>query len=278
MPIKSEKLTHAFLSKHPDTAARVLEKLEPTEVVALFEALPVRIVLPVMRSMSSMIAAQCLRMMDSDRQVGLVSELGVRMAANIIRLWSAQERGELLRMLPRRMSVNIRMLLRYPAESVGSIMNTEYISVYSSQNIGDVEELLRKSKIDHQDEVYVTDDSQRLKGIVSIMRLLREDNSLRVTQVMVKSVPAILATAHVSQVLDHASWESRHTLPVIDRDKRLVGTLQRATLLDKLETRSETSETYGYVALDVVHAYWTGWMSMLTAILVNTSRAGKRVP
>ena len=277
MAIKSEKLTHAFLSKHPDTAARVLEKLDPEEVVALFDALPARIILPVMRSMSSMIAAQCLRSMDIEKQTTLVGELGARVSANIIRLWAAQDRNQLLRRLPKRMSVSMRMLLSYPVDSVGSIMNTEFVSVNNSQTIGDIELLLRKSKVDQQYEVYVTDDTQRLKGIVSIMRLLREDNQLKVSQIMDKTIPAILATSHISQVLEHANWEIQQTLPVVDRDKRLVGTLQRSTVLRKLETRSQGSESSGYLAGDIVSAYWSGWKSMLIAIFANTPEAGNRL-
>lgn len=277
MKFKSEKLTHAFMSKHPDTAARVLEKLDQEEVVALFDALPVRIILPVMRNMSSLMAAQCLRSMDIEKQATLVSELGARVSANIIRLWAVQDRNQLFRTLPKRISVSVKMLLSYPADSVGSIMNTEFVSVNTSQTIGDVEELLRKSKVDQQYEVYVTDDTQQLKGIVSIMKLLREDNQLKVSQVMDKTTPAILVTSHISQVLEHVSWEFRQTLPVVDRDKRLVGTLQRSTVLNKLETKSEGSESAGYLAGDIVNAYWSGWKSMLIAIFANTSETGDRL-
>lgn len=269
MPIKREELTQAFLSKHPDTAARVLENLAAEEVAALFAKLPVRLILPVIRRLTPSLTAQILLSLEFDQQVALISQLGPRYAANVLRNWTGERRARVFKSLPTLLSGRLKVLLEYAPDSVGSIMNTEFITANINQTIGDIETLVRNMKMDHQYDIYVIDDNLRLRGAVGIIKLLREDNNKTIRQIMDKNIPTISATANVAVVSNHIGWESRATLPVVDRDQHVVGTFQQAMCMEKPEIHDAANTGYGYLASDILEVYWTGWKSIFGTMLTK---------
>ena len=145
MTVKREELTQVFLSKHPDTAARVLENLAAEEVAALFTKLPVRLILPVIRRLTPSKAAQVLLSLEHQQQDAVISQLGPRYAANVLRNWTVDQRARALKALPKLLASRLKVLLEYAPGSVGSIMNTEFIIVNINQTIGEIETMLRDS-------------------------------------------------------------------------------------------------------------------------------------
>jgi Mg/Co/Ni transporter MgtE len=270
MTIKREQLTQAFLSKHPDVAARVLENLAPEEVAALFAELPVRLIVPVLRRLGPAMAAQILLSIEYDQQVALVSQLGPRVTANILRNWPSEHRTRVFKSLPTLLSGRLKVLLEYAPDSVGSIMNTEFITANINQSVGDIEVVVRNMKMDHQYDVYVIDDNLNLRGAVGIIKLLREDNHKSIRQIMDKNIPAVSATASVASTRRHVGWESRVTLPVVDRDQHVVGTLQHSMCLIQPETPETATNSYGYLASDILEVYWTGWKAIFATMLTKS--------
>ena len=268
--MKNGELTQAFLIKHPDSAARVLENLGADEVAALFGELPARLILPVLRKLTPNMAAQTLLQMEDDQQIALIKELTPRMAANILRNWSVEQRARVFKSLPTYLATRTKVLLDYAPDSVGSVMNTEFISANMNQTVGDVELAVRNMRMDRQCDVYVIDDNLRFRGAVGIVKLLREDNQKKIRQIMDKNVPTLSATANIASVSDHVGWESRLTLPVVDRGQQVVGTFQQAMSLEKPEIQEISSAGYGYLASDILDIYWTGWKSIFTAILAKS--------
>jgi len=270
MAIKTEKLTHTFLSKHSDSAARVLERLDPAEVAALFTELPTRIVLPVIRTMLPSHAGKILLYLDADRQVAIINELDARLTANAIRSWPQDNRTSLLRLLPKRLSVSVRLLLNYPAGSVGSLMDTDIVTAHMNQTLSEIEELFRKAKAEYQAEIYIVDDKLKFKGALSIMRVLRDDGQKKARQVMDQKIPTVLATSHMSYVTGHIAWESRSSLPVVDRENHIIGLLQHAMLIDKSKAPDADDSNYHHLVSEVLEAYWAGWKAIFSLVVSNS--------
>jgi len=268
--MKREELTQAFLSKHPDIAARVLEGQAADEVAVLFSELPVRLILPVVRRINPAMAARVLLSMDFDDQVAIFSQLGPRNSANVLRNWPAEKRTQVFKSLPTLLSGRIRVLLDYAPDVVGSIMNTEFITANVHHPVGDIEAVIRKLKIDHQYDVYVVDDELCLRGAVSVLKLLREDSKKPVHQIMDRNIASITATTNITSAINHIGWESRTALPVVDRDQHVVGILHQAMCLARPEIRDSLDTGLGYLAADVLDLYWMGWKSIFGALLAKS--------
>ena len=127
----SQALIEAFFRLHPGEAARALAASPVPEALRLLEA------------GEDVPSAQVFERLDPDRAVELVEAMD---AGLFRRLWQGIDpgvgssllsrleeagRAHRLAVLPERLAVELKELMRYPAESAGSLMDTA-VTVFSS--------------------------------------------------------------------------------------------------------------------------------------------------
>ena len=128
----------------------------------------------------------------------------------------------------------IRPLLRYPPESAGGIMTTEVVVVKQGSRVADAVELLKKSRGEVRDVLYVVDDAGRLVGYVTVPDLFKEDRDRPIESIMRRDVVSVKPTVDREEV---ARLMVRHDLsrvPVVDDEGRLLGVVLIEDVVDVL--------------------------------------------
>lgn len=264
MTIETDKLTLAFLEKHPANAARVLDNLHIEDTVGLIESTPVRLIAQVLKNMTPHNAALCLARLQGEKQSLIVQEMGVSASLGILRHLSLAQRDPLLDLLPTNFSVRVRLQLKYPQGSIGSSMNTNVFVAYHDQSVDNVLDMIRRNKECNDTVVYVVDSLQRLMGFVDVTTLFRSPRQTKVRQIMTKAVYSVPVRAGLDTALNHPGWDNYRSLPVLDRENKVVGSLSYDTLLNR-PVPSDQSETQPlhFMFSDIVNLYWRGWISVL---------------
>jgi len=152
-------------------------------------------------------------------------------------------------------------------------MNTEIITANIDQTVGDVEGVVRSSNMERLCDVYVVDETLRFRGVVGILKLLREDNNKKIRQILDKNVPAISAIATITSVSDHVGWDTHLNLPVIDRNRHVVGTFQQALSFSRQDYIESSDAGTANLATEILDVYWTAWKSVLSAMLIKSDRS-----
>ncbi len=87
-----------------------------------------------------------------------------------------QTSTQLLELMEDEDAADVRSLLRYPEDSAGGIMTTEFACVPDGLRAGEALEYLRRSPDAQDDEamyyVYLTNDTRRLCGVISLRDLV----------------------------------------------------------------------------------------------------------
>jgi len=169
------------------------------------------------------------------------------LSASILRSW--REGGEdtkkkfdsVLANTSKPLSEKLNMLMSFPENSVGSVMNTAPFSVNQSTNVSTVIDALKKRKNSYCRYVYVLDDDHTLLGIVSFKEVFYGKRSLAVSSIMNTKVRALKPEQDSRDVLDSPVWRKWNTLPVTDASGKLLGIL-RLDSLEDLETVDLPSE------------------------------------
>ncbi|MGB3990697.1 MAG: magnesium transporter, partial [Acetivibrionales bacterium] len=133
-------------------------------------------------------------------------------------------------------------ILRYPEDSAGSIMTTEFISLRSDMTIADTINKIRRVGLDSEtiDTCYVTDNVRHLIGTVSIRTIILSDDSKKVEEVMDRNVISVNTTEDQEEAVNLFLKYDLTVLPVVDNDNRLVGIVTVDDALDVLQ--EETTE------------------------------------
>ena len=122
-------------------------------------------------------------------------------------------------------SQEVRELLEYDDDLVGSLMTTDYLSFSRTKTVEEVLEDLRTKKPEPAElyNMFVTEDDDRLIGTFNLRDLVVADAETRLSDIM-KSEPVSLYDDQKTK--DIAELVSKYNLlavPVIDRNDQLQG-------------------------------------------------------
>ncbi len=232
--VRIRGLTLAFIETHPADAARVLEHLVAADAAALLDTIPATLAAPVIGEMIPAYAARCLETLRDDVAAGLIQVLGVQAGSSVLRYLPAGRRSALLEQLPGSNGIAYRLLLGYPEDTVGALMELRSLAVAADTGVKEALARVRRSPDDAGDFVYVVDADRRLQGIVRLVQLVRANQAFTVAQIMRRGVPMISAQASLHAARRHEGWREFHVLPVVESQDRFVGALRYAALIQAL--------------------------------------------
>ena len=122
---------------------------------------------------------------------------------------------------------------RYPPNTAGSRIITAFPQVRIGEKIRDVEKMLldKANEFDIIDYVYVVDDNSVLKGVVSIRELYASNKEANVEEIMKKELVVARPLTHQERIVYLALSNKIKAIPIIDREKHLLGIVPHNTIL-----------------------------------------------
>jgi len=273
---RARDLTVAFLRAHPGEAARVLEQLTAAETSSLLTAIPGRVAAPVIARLPPGFAARSLASLADEPVVRLLRRLNVPATAALLRHLPEPRRVRLLEELPVATAVGCRMLLRYPEDSIGALADTEVLTARPNESVREVLARLKAATRDAGDFLYIVDEERRLRTCMRPASLLLAPTSMSIGGAEAETVPALPAQAAPRSVRDHSGWRQYSTLPVVERNGRLVGALRHGVLIQVLEHSPPRQENDEASVLAVMGS--TAWMLMAALLqsVVNELPGARR--
>lgn len=121
----------------------------------------------------------------------------------------------------------------YPEGSVGREITANVPMVGPNESISTVAGLIREfaKKYDSINYIYVVDTQQKLLGVVSVKELLRDEDHLRVKEIMTKNLVVSHVQVDRKRAAHLAIKHNIKAIPVLDRDKKFVGVLTSDAML-----------------------------------------------
>ncbi len=229
-------------------AREAIVDLEPFDIAYVMEALPEDTIPMVFRLLPKEIAAEVFVELDTDSQEDLIQsfsraelkevldELYLDDAVDIIEEMPANVVKRILSTADAETRQNINNILQYPEDSTGSIMTTEYIDLKTNMTVGDALKRIRRVGQDMEtiNVMYVTDPARHLLGYITIRDLLMSEEDETVEEIMDSN---IISASTLDDQEETARKFERYdflTMPVVDKENRLVGIVTIDDALDVL--------------------------------------------
>ena len=240
--------------KKYQTLKDILVTMEPSDIVAVFEELKEEKVPLLFRLLPKETAAEVFAELEPDWQELLikgfsdtelrdvVNELYVDDAADLVDEMPANVVKRILAQAAPELRKEINEILRYPENSAGSVMTTEYVSLRPEMTISDAIVRIRRTGVDKETiyTCYVT-EARKLIGVVSVKdMLLAQDDQTPVSQIMDENVIYVNTMTDQEEVAQMFSKYNFLALPVVDNGGRMVGIVTFDDAMDIIE--EETTE------------------------------------
>ena len=232
------------------TLRDILVTMNPSDIAALFVDLEDKQIPLMFRLLPKEQAAETFVEMEPDAQELLIrgfsdnelkevlDELYVDDAADIVEEMPANVVKRILKNADPEMRSSINQILRYPENSAGSIMTTEYVSLRPSMTVEEAILRIRRQGVDKETiyTCYVTAKDRTLIGLVTVKDLLlAEDDETPISEIMLTNLISVTTRTDQEEVARMFSKYNFLALPVVDGESRMVGIVTFDDAMDVME-------------------------------------------
>ena len=211
LPLILQALAFRLLSKNE--AIEVYEYLDPAVQQSLLDRLRSGEVLELVERMSP------------DDRVSLFDELPAKVVRRLLAELSPDERRVTAQMLG------------YEAETAGRLMTNEFIDLKEFHTAFEALNIVRRQAPYTETiySLYVTDRERHLTGILSLRDLVTAEPETKIGDVMTREVVNVRTDTDQEEVARAIQRYDFLALPVVDREKRLVGIVTVDDVIDVIE-------------------------------------------
>ena len=231
------------------TLRDVLVTMNPADIAAVFNSLQEQRIPLMFRLLPKELAAETFVEMEPDDQELLIrgfsdnelkevlDELYVDDAVDIVEEMPANVVRRILTQIDPEMRRSINQILRYPENSAGAWMTTEYVSLRPEMTVEESILRIRRQGVDKETiyTCYVTKD-RTLLGIVTVKDLLlAEDDETLIRDLMETDLISVTTHTDQEEVARLFSKYDFLALPVVDKENRMVGIVTVDDAIDVME-------------------------------------------
>lgn len=221
---------------HPADLADILEDLDDKSRKKVFEALDEDLAADtfeeiedeyrgsIIKNLSVTKTVELLENMDNDEIVDLLDEL------------EGEERDKVLLNLEKDDAEEVKELLKYEDETVGSMMSKDFISFGLNVTVGETIDILKEMDPDEDVMyyIYVTDEEDRIEGLVILKDLLLKEPSVKLKNIMEENITTVKHDAPIEEAIEQAAKYDLLSTAVVDEENRLVGIVQIHDIIDEV--------------------------------------------
>lgn len=232
----------------------LLSPLEAADIASICADLEEARIPLVFRLLPKELAAEVFVELDSDQQELLIrgfsnaelkevlDELYLDDTVDIVEEMPAGVVKRILQHSAPDMRKSINEILKYPEDSAGSIMTTEFVDLIATMTVEDALKRIRRTGPDKEtiNVCYVIDEGRHLMGMLTIRTILLAEEDDVIGDIMERNFIYVRTLDDQEAVAQALSRYDFLALPVVDKEERLVGIVTVDDAIDVLQ--EETTE------------------------------------
>ncbi|MCX6249498.1 MAG: CBS domain-containing protein [Bacteroidetes bacterium] len=211
--------TYVFTSLDEEHAADVLEELEPKAQLQIIESLPVEKLADVLEKMPADEVADLLDELEEDRAEKLLNEM------------------------EKTSSAEVRELLEYPDNTVGSIMSTDFLTFRGDMTVAATIQELRRQQPDPVTfySIFVVDKNEKLISSIPLGELIISDPGKKLKDVVKTKAVAVFDDDKIDTLAELVSKYNLLAVPVINKEMKMEGMVAVEDIVDDLLSSRKTT-------------------------------------
>ena len=229
-------LRDILVTMNPVDVASVFEEMDEAALPLLFRLLPKELAAEAFVEMEIESQEHLIRSFSDSELKEVVDELFVDDAVDLVEEMPANVVKRILRQADPEMRRKINEILRYPDDSAGSIMTTEFVSLRPKMTVEEATKRIRRTGVDKEtiNNCYVTEKGE-LIGALSLRTLILADPDEVIEEIMEPNVISVTTTEDQETVAQMFSKYNFTAMPVTDTENRLVGIVTVDDAMDVME-------------------------------------------
>jgi magnesium transporter len=235
------RAAHALAEAHAADIAHVLQQLPLADRATIFRSLRQDQAGDVLSELDDATLLELVRSLDDVEVSMVLDRMPAEHAADVVDELSSEHAEKILDLMEEEKSEEIQEILEYPEDSAGRLMSQDVVAIRETSTVEEAIQHIRKTVTEERPfGVYAVDDHQHLIGRVPLRRLLLADPRSLLLGILEEDVVSVNATMDKEEVARVVAKYDLVTVPVVDDQNRLVGTITVDDVMDVVQ--EEASE------------------------------------
>ena len=233
-----------------------LQTLHPSDLADIIEELDKKSRTNVFSQLDEEQAADVLEELNTEAQVHLIESLPIEKVADVLEKMPADEVADimdaledekvelLLKEMEKDTSEEVRELLEYPDNTVGSIMSTDILCYKEGETVEQVIHDLRSKRPEAEElfSLFVTGENDELIASFSLRDLVLALPEVKISQIMKPSPVHLYDYLRVDDIAEIISKYNMLAIPVLDRKGILQGMVVIGDVVEDLINKRRTNK------------------------------------
>ncbi len=294
---ESEEIVQLLTDRKFSVLKPLVASMNAIDLAKVFEEIPTESDLPVLfRILPKDLAAETFVEMDADLKEQLLYKLNDKELRAVMDELFLDDTVDLIEEMPasvvkrvlaqsdKETRAYINEILKYPKDSVGSIMTIEFVALKKDMTVEEAFERIRKTAIDKETiyTCYVVSASNHLLGLVTAKDLMLAKKSAKIETIMNENVIYAYTQDDKEEAAQKISDYGFLALPVVDREMRLVGivTVDDAMTVLEEENTEDIAKMAAVVPTDKPYLKTSVWriclnrLPWLLVLLISSTLSG----
>jgi CBS domain-containing protein/sporulation protein YlmC with PRC-barrel domain len=216
-----------------------IKKLHPADIAEIVDQLSISDSINILNSLDEEVAADALEEISPERQVTIFEEMESKRAADLLEEMSPDDAAdligdlsddraqELLDLMDPEEAKDVEHLLKYPEDTAGGIMTTEFAAVSeeftATQILDKFREMAREVESIYY--IYALSKSGDLSGVISLRELLLANPDAKLKDFMQKDMITVHVMEEEHEVAKKIAKYNLIALPVVDSENKIKGVI-----------------------------------------------------
>ena len=255
-----EEVLELLEQKKFNELKKYLERINGADFPSIFEAVDDKDMIIIFRLLNKEEAAEIFAELDADLQEKLINSFSDKELKYVVDNLFMDDTVDMIEEMPsnvvKRILKNvdekdrkiINEILNYPDDCAGSIMTTEFIDLKENMTVSQAFDKIKKIGLKKETvyNCYVLDKNRKLLGVIDIKDLLIADRDELIKDLMDENIVTVNTLDDKEDVANVLAKYDYVALPVVDKEKRLVGIVTVDDAIDVMQ--DEASEDFEKMA------------------------------
>jgi len=223
--VKLKVLKDKLHDIHPVDLADILEELDSQQRMAIFSELEPEHASDTLEEIEPRVQRELISAMKREAAAKLIDEMSPAQAADILAILPTAEADEILKLIDKDSAPMVQQIIEAHDENVLLFATQQYVKMPEATRARDALENYREiaRKMDVAMYVYVTDEKDKLHGVVDLRQLIVAEPEQAIGEFMTDNVITLNPDDTLHDAVDMIGRYGLRAIPVTDNQERLLG-------------------------------------------------------
>lgn len=244
--LEKGKLLKALSDYHESDIADALEQMTSEERKKIYPILGEEYVADIFSYIEN--PTLYLNEIDVKKAARVLSEMDSDDAIDALENFSDSYRKKIVAMLDEDAEKDVKMILSYDDDEIGSEMTTNFISIHKGLNIKQATHELIKQAGDNDNimTIYVVDENEKFYGAIDLKELIVARDYQKLEELISTSYPYVYAHEKISDCLERLKDYAEDSIPVLSDTAKLLGVITASDIVEVVD--EQMGEDYAKLA------------------------------